>query len=87
MYAVIITVKFNDRPAAVAELEGLVPQVAGMPGFQAGYWISLSQDKGTSLMVFDSEDSARAILTMAENAPPTAVTSESIEVGEVMASA
>ncbi len=87
MYAVIITVTFNDRSAAVAELDGLVPQVSGMPGFRAGYWVSLSEDKGTSLVVFDSEESARAILAMAENAPAAAVTTDSIEVGEVIASA
>jgi hypothetical protein len=87
MYAVLISVTFNDRSAAVAELEGLVPQVSGMPGFRAGYWVSLSQEKGTSLMVFDSEDSARAMLAMAENAPPTVVSTDNIEVGEVIASA
>jgi hypothetical protein len=71
----------------VAELDGLVPQVSGMPGFVAGYWVSLSEDKGTSLVVFDSEESARAVVAMAENAPAMSVTTDSIEVGEVMAHA
>jgi hypothetical protein len=64
-----------------------VPQVSGMPGFVAGYWVSLSEDKGTSLVVFDSEESARAVVAMAENAPAMSVTTDSIEVGEVMAHA
>ena len=87
MYAVVIPVTFNDRSAAAAELEGLVPQVSGMPGFLAGYWVSLSQDKGTAMILFDSEDSARALVAVAENTPAGAVTPSSIEVGEVMAHA
>ena len=87
MYAVVIPVTFNDRSAATAELEGLVPQVSGMPGFHAGYWVSLSPDKGTAMIVFDSEDSARALAAVAENTPAAAVTPGSIEVGEVMAHA
>jgi len=87
MYAVLIAVTFNDRSAATAELEGLVPQVSGMPGFVAGYWVSLSQDKGTAMIVFDSEDGAQALAAVAKGTPPGAVTSGTIEVGEVMAHA
>ena len=87
MCATIVSVTFNDRSAATAELEGLVPQVSGMPGFLAGYWVSLSQDKGTSIIVFDSEDSARALAAVAESAPAGPVTPSSIEVGEVIAHA
>jgi hypothetical protein len=87
MYAVVIPVTFNDRSAATAELEGLVPQVSGMPGFVAGYWVSLSQDKGTAMIVFDSEDAAQALAGVAKGAPAGAVTSGTIEVGEVMAHA
>ena len=85
MYAVVIPVTFNDRSAATAELEGLVPQVSAMPGFVAGYWVSLSQDKGTAMIMFDSEDAAQALAAVAKGAPPGAVTSGTIEVGEVMA--
>jgi hypothetical protein len=58
-----------------------------MPGFRAGYWVALSGDKGTSMIVFDGEGSARALAAMAENAPAAAVRTESIEVGEVLAHA
>ena len=87
MHAVLIPVTFNDRPAAQAELDELVPQTSGMPGFVAGYWISLSQDKGTAVIMFDSEAAAQALATMAEGAPVGAVTTGSVEVGEVMAHA
>jgi hypothetical protein len=87
MYAVVIPVTFNDYSAATAELDGLVPQVSGMPGFVAGYWLSMSKQEGTALIVFDSEDQARALATVVKGTPPGAVTSGTIEVGEVMAHA
>ena len=87
MYAVVIPVTFNDRSAARAELDGLVPQVSGMPGFLAGYWVALSQERGTAMVVFDTEASAQALATVAQDARAGAVTTGSIEVGEVMARA
>jgi hypothetical protein len=87
MFAVIIPVTFNDRSVATAELDGLVPQVSGMPGFVAGYGVSLSEDEGVAMIVFDSEDGAQALAAVAKDAPAEAVTSGTIEVGEVMAHA
>jgi hypothetical protein len=53
--------------------------------FVAGYWVALPNGKGVSVAVFDSQDAAR---TMAEQAqPPTGVTFDSVEVGEVVANA
>lgn len=85
MHAVVIPATFNDRSAAEAELDGLVSQVSGMPGFVAGYWVALSADKGTAMIVFDSEEAARALANFAHSAPAGAVTADSVEVGEVMA--
>ncbi len=87
MHAVLIPVTFNDRPAAAAELDGLVPRISGMPGFVAGYWVSLSQDNGTAMIVFDSEDGAQAMAAVVKGTPPGAVSAGTIEVGEVMAHA
>jgi hypothetical protein len=87
MYAVIINVALNDASAAQAELNELVPRVSAAPGFVAGYWIALSQKKGTAIHVFDSEASAQALVAQVESAPAGAVTTESIEVGEVIAHA
>ena len=87
MHAVVISVTINDRSAAQAELSELVPQVSAAPGFVAGYWIALSQDKGTAITVFDSEASAQALVAQTESAPAGAVTTESVEVGEVIAHA
>ncbi len=87
MHAVIINVTIPDRPAAQAELNGLIPQISATPGFVAGYWIALSQDKGTSIITFDSEESAQALVARVESVPAGAVVTESVEVGEVIAHA
>jgi hypothetical protein len=87
MHAVVIRVTFTDVSAAQAELGQLVPQVSAAPGFVAGYWISLSADKGTSVVVFDSAESAQALVAMLGGAPAMSVTVDSVEVGEVIAHA
>jgi len=56
-----------------------------MPGFVSGYWVALPDDKGISIVVFDSEDSAQALAEMAKGVPAGGVTIGSVEVGEVMA--
>ena len=39
----------------------IVPGVSQAPGFVAGYWVRLEGgDEGNSLIVFESEDAARA---------------------------
>jgi hypothetical protein len=87
MHALVINVTINDLPAAKAELEELVARVSGAPGFVAGYWVALSQDKGTSIAVFESEAAAQAGAAQAAGASPGAVTMDSVEVGEVIAHA
>jgi len=88
MHAVIIDVIIPDRSVAKAELDDqIVPLVSGMPGFVAAYWVALSQDKGTSMVVFDTEASAQALASQADSAPVGSVTTRRIEVGEVMAHA
>jgi hypothetical protein len=87
MHAVVIKVAISDQSAARAQLGELVPRVSAMPGFVAGYWVALSQDKGTAIQVFDSEASATALVAQVKSAPAGAVTTESVEVGEVIAHA
>lgn len=65
-----------------------MPQVSQAPGFVAGYWVRLeSGDGGRAVMVFDSEDVARAASEQITAAPGDATTIESIDVGEVVAHA
>ncbi len=84
MHAVVINVTFNEPGGAHAELDQLVPQIAASPGFVAGYWIELSPDKGTSVVVCNSEESAQALAKSAGEAPAATVTMDSIQVGEVL---
>ena len=90
MHAVLINVTVSDRETAEASLHSeVVPRVSQAPGFVAGYWTRSQGDKGTALIVFESEDSAEAAKGQIEQqGPPTdAVAFDSIEVREVIAHA
>jgi hypothetical protein len=87
MHAVVVKVSIGDAETARKGLrEDVVPQVKQAPGFVAGYW-TWSDDKhdGLSMVLFESEDAARAA---AERIPggaiPDTVSIESVEVREVV---
>ena len=86
MYAVVVSVTSDDFEGAKAGLESeVVPNVSRAPGFVAGYWLSPSGGKGLSIVVFESEEHARAAAERIT--PPAQVTIESVEVREVVAHA
>jgi hypothetical protein len=87
MHAVVLNVTVTDADAAAAALrDRVVPQVAGTPGFVAGYWVRLDGGRGTAVVAFESEDAARS--AAAEAQPPgDLMTFDSVEVGEVVANA
>lgn len=86
MHAVVTRVTIQDQEAAEKTLrEEVVPRVSQAPGFVAGYWVRLSEDKGTSVVAFESEEAARAAADRIE--PPPTVTFDSVEVGEVVGNA
>ncbi len=90
MYAVAHTVSVNDRVAAEAGLEQVVPRVSGLPGFVAGYWTERSDNQGLALIVFDSQTAAQSFadfLKAAPDAPGVTPDPESIGVCEVLAHA
>ena len=87
MHAVVINATITDRDALPTTLTELVPQVAGAPGFVAGYWIVLKRAQGMAVLVFDTEDSASLEALVAQVAGSDAATIDSIEVGEVTAQA
>ena len=87
MHAVVVKVTLNDSTVADAVLrDQVVPRVSGAPGFVAGYWVRLEGTTGNSVMVFESEDAARAVAAQIES-PSEAITVDSVEVGEVVANA
>lgn len=94
MYAVVVSVTIHNADRTREVLNGqVVPQVSGAPGFKAGYWTWSTGGGGTdglSMIVFDSEENARAagdrISAIAADAPGD-VTLDGVEVREVVASA
>jgi hypothetical protein len=89
MHAIVVRVSISDSESAQKVLEErVVPGVSQAPGFVAGYW-TRSEDKsnGQSMLVFESEDAARAVEERIRADVPEGVTVESVEVREVVASA
>ncbi len=87
MHAVVVRVTIKDREASLAALrDTVVPQVSQAPGFVAGYWTG-KDDTGLAMMVFESEDAARATSERIPESVPESVTLESVEVREVVANA
>jgi hypothetical protein len=93
MYALVVrvTIHNEDRTREVLNSQ-VVPQVSGAPGFEKGYWTWSTSGglNGLSMIIFDSEENARAagerIKAVAESAPDD-VTLDGTEVREVVASA
>jgi hypothetical protein len=87
MHAVVLNVTVTNADAATAALrDQVVPQVSETPGFVTGYWIRLDGDRGTAVVVFESEDAAHS--AAAEAQPPgDLMRFDSVEVGEVVANA
>lgn len=87
MHAVVVRVTVSNSEASEQRLrDEVVPRVASSPGFQAGYW-TRDADSGLAMVIFDSEENARA---QAERVPatiPEDVSLEGVEVREVVASA
>ena len=90
MHAVVVNVTISDFDAGRKMLEEeVVPRVKQAPGFVAGYWTRAEDNSGMSMLVFESEESARgaADFIRTQSPPSDAVTLDTIEVREVVASA
>lgn len=87
MHAVVVRVTITDPEGATTELrENVVPRVSQAPGFVAGYW-TREGSGGLSMIVFESEDAARAASEQIPQGMPDTVELESVEVREVVANA
>ena len=89
MHAVVVKVSIKDAEGAQKALEEeVVPHVKQAPGFVAGYWTrSDDRSNGQGMIVFESEEAARAAADRLRANVPEPVTLESAEVREVVASA
>jgi hypothetical protein len=87
MHAVIVRVSIKDPESATRELkENVVPRVSQAPGFVAGYWTRKDQT-GLSMIVFASEDAAKAASDQIPSGMPEGVELQDVEVREVVANA
>ena len=87
MHAVVVSVSINDEEAAERALrEEVVPQVSQIPGFVTGYW-TRNDNRGLSMIVFESEDAANGLRDRMKSIVPEGVTLEDIEVRAVVAHA
>ncbi len=90
MHAALVWVDIaegRDREAQGVLHDRIVPRAKGMPGFVAGYWTAVRPGEGFSMVVFDTEEHARAGVPPA-GAPPVPgapVTVRSVEIVEVVA--
>jgi hypothetical protein len=84
MHAVVVRSTIDDLDEGRAFLrEEAVPLVSQAPGFVAAYWITLEGNQGLTVLVFESEGTARSMADQV-GAPSGAVTNTAIEVGEVV---
>jgi hypothetical protein len=63
-----------------------VPGISQAPGFVAGYW-TRKGDNGLSMVIFESEESAKSASEQVPSMIPEAVTLDGVEVREVVAHA
>ena len=91
MHAVVVKVSVQDEEPGLEYLrENIVPGVSQAPGFVAGYWVRLEGgDEGNSVVVFESEDAARAAAGRIRESVGSnpGVTIKDVSVGEVVANA
>jgi hypothetical protein len=91
MYAALVTVTIDPGKEAEAQ-EMLKSQVAPMvrasDGFIAGYWTEPHEGRGSSFVVFDTEEHARAAAPPAGMRPPgSPVVVDTVEFLEVIVTA
>lgn len=92
MHALVVRVTIHNADRIRELLNSqVVPQVSSAPGFKTGNWTwSTGGGDGLSMIIFDSEENARAagdrIKAIAADAPDD-VTVDGVEVREVVASA
>jgi hypothetical protein len=87
VHAVVIRVRIQDEEAATKALrEEVVPRASQAPGFVAGYW-TRKDNAGLSMIVYESEEAAKAVSEQIPSGIPDAVTLDGVEVREVVANA
>jgi hypothetical protein len=87
VHAVVVRVTISDHEVAESHLrDQVVPGVSQAPGFVAGYW-TRKEDSGLGMVVFESEEAAKAMSERVPSMVPDVVTLGDVDVREVVASA
>ena len=90
MHAVVGTVTIHDFERGLPVLrEHVVPRVKQAPGLINAYWMRSADNRGMSVIVFETQEAAEALarIIAAEGPPTDAVTLDGVEVREVVAQA
>jgi hypothetical protein len=90
MHAVLVDVSLEAEPneASLSTLrDQVVPGVKASPGFVAGYWLEPVAGKGHSMVLFETEEQARAAAPPLGAAPMPGVTIDNVEFRPVIANA
>ena len=87
MHAVLLKSTVHDVEQGRTFLrEQGIPRLRQAPGFVTGHWVKFTNNSGTSMLIFESEEAAQAAAELLRMNPPpaSAVTINNIEVGEVV---
>ena len=89
MHAAFVTVRIEgDLDEAVKALqEQVVPMVRSQPGFVAGYWFEARDGKGHAVVLFQTEEQARAAVPPVGSKPSPVTTVETTDIRGVAANA
>ncbi len=90
MHAAIVgaNIPGGQNEARIENLKSkVIPMVSSAPGFVAGYWCAVVDDRGIAFVVFDDEASAKAAAPPVGTDMGEGVTIASVEFREVLASA
>ena len=88
MHAIVFRITIHDQKESDRLLrEDFVPGMTQAAGFLAGYWVTSGENKGTSMIIFESEEDVQRVLQSADPPQTEAFTLESLETGEVVAHA
>jgi hypothetical protein len=90
MYAALVTVTIDPAQADASRSmlnEQVVPMVKAAPGFVAGYWTEPANGRAFSVVVFESEEQARAVAPPSGSSPAAGVVVDTLELREVIAHA
>jgi hypothetical protein len=88
MYAALVSVTIDPAQADASRSmlnEQVVPMVKAAPGFVAGYWTEPENGRAFSMVVFESEEQARAVAPPKGSSPAAGVVVDTLEFREVIA--